>query len=348
MGSAKDVYILKTPEEGKTGIGRFEFSDRYSVYDWGEMPDELKNKGKALCMMAAYFFEKAEEEGINTHYRGLVLNNNLYSISDLNQPVNTMEVDLVRVMSPLFKHGTYIYPSYSNMSTVLIPLEIIYRNTLPKGSSVFRRIKDGTLTPEQMGLDHYPVEGEKLNPTFYDVSTKLESKDRYIGWEEAKEIADLKDSEVDQVKHILQKVNDLITREVEKAGLKNEDGKIELAFNENRDIIVVDVFGTPDECRWTYDGIQVNKQMLRDFYENTDWAYDVRKAKQDSKELKTKDWKSLCPSEPPVLDKDLKKITEQVYMSLANTITGKQFFDVPELDKIVEDYRYWRKHNLKS
>ena len=54
------------------GVGRFRFSDRYSVFDWGEMPDHIDGKGAALCLMGAYCFEQLEQKGVKTHYRGLV------------------------------------------------------------------------------------------------------------------------------------------------------------------------------------------------------------------------------------------------------------------------------------
>ena len=60
MGSVKDLEIIKKPDKDKHGIGRFHFSDRYSVFDYGEMPDMIENKGKALCMLSAYFFEILE------------------------------------------------------------------------------------------------------------------------------------------------------------------------------------------------------------------------------------------------------------------------------------------------
>lgn len=40
MGSVKDLAVLKEPAGTETGTGRFIFSDRYSVFDWGEMPDQ--------------------------------------------------------------------------------------------------------------------------------------------------------------------------------------------------------------------------------------------------------------------------------------------------------------------
>ncbi len=35
----------------------FEFSDDYSIFDWGKMPDTIANKGRALTYMGAHFFK---------------------------------------------------------------------------------------------------------------------------------------------------------------------------------------------------------------------------------------------------------------------------------------------------
>lgn len=72
MGSVKDLEIVRKPTPDTMGIGRFHFSDRYSVFDWGEMPDQIEGKGSALCLMGAYCFERLEEKEVKTHYRGLV------------------------------------------------------------------------------------------------------------------------------------------------------------------------------------------------------------------------------------------------------------------------------------
>ncbi len=72
MGSVKDLQVIQKPTEAAMGTGRFLFSDRYSVFDWGEMPDRIGGKGAALCIMGAYCFEQLEKQGVKTHYRGLV------------------------------------------------------------------------------------------------------------------------------------------------------------------------------------------------------------------------------------------------------------------------------------
>lgn len=38
----------------------FEYSDAYSVFDWGRMPDTIDGKGKALAILGAFVFEKLE------------------------------------------------------------------------------------------------------------------------------------------------------------------------------------------------------------------------------------------------------------------------------------------------
>ena len=63
MGSVKDLEIVKKPTRDVMGIGKFHFSDRYSVFDWGEMPDHIEGKSEALCMMGAYCFERLEGRG---------------------------------------------------------------------------------------------------------------------------------------------------------------------------------------------------------------------------------------------------------------------------------------------
>lgn len=344
MGSVKDLEVIDEPSKKETGIGRFHFSNRYSVFDWGEMPDKIKNKGKSLCVMGAYFFEKLEERGIKTHYRGMVDEmGNKRSLTEIQNPPAVMEIDLVRVIKPEFKGKRYDYGVFrelreNNEGNFLIPLEVIYRNGLPRGSSVFRRLESGVMSLEDFGLDQKPKRGQDLEKPIFDVSTKLEEKDRYLKWSRAQKIASLRDSEVNEIKNTLNIVNKTITQEAKKANLRNEDGKIELAFDEERNIMVVDVAGTLDECRFTYNKIHVSKQIAREYYEETDWHQAVTNAQQKAKKRGEKDWKKYCKEKPEKLDNELKKIMSQIYMSSANEITNREFFDSPPLSEVIEKY----------
>ncbi len=345
MGSVKDLEVVRKPTETKMGVGRFVFSDRYSVFDWGEMPDLIEGKGEALCMMGAYCFERLEEKGIQTHCRGLVNEDGkVVRFDDLKAPSNVMEVNLVNVHRPkaVMREGMlkYNYGMYTPKSrNCLIPLEIIYRNGLPEGSSVFKRLKQGSVTCQDLGLNHYPHAGEKLEKPMFDVSTKLEEGDRYVTWEEAKGLAGLTYGEVVKIQDLLLKVDRLISELASHAGLVNEDGKIELAFDPERELMVVDVVGTLDECRFTYDGLHVSKEIARQYYRKTGWFKEVEEAKRKAKEQDVEDWKRLVKKAPPKLNQKLKAAISQMYMATANEISGKKMFDTPSLSRIINSIK---------
>ena len=324
MGSVKDLDISKAPTDNEPGQGCFNFSDRYSVFDWGEMPDHIPHKGEALCLITAYFFEKLEEKGIKTHYRGIKENGKTKKLSELNHPSGQLEVSLVRVIEPEYDNGEYDYSFYDNkVSNCLIPLEVIYRNTLPKHSSFRTRAEKGVIDINDYGLEKMPPPGTTLDQPIFDVSTKLEASDRYISWKEAKKIAGLNDKELSQAQELLAEVNNLITREVKQAGLKNLDGKIELAFDSNRELMVVDAVGTPDECRFAYNGFSISKEAVRKYYRQTEWHQEVTQAKKNY----GKDWKQKVATSPEPLPEKILDLISQLYMVCTNEVTGIQWFD---------------------
>ncbi len=345
MGSVKDLNVIQQPTPTAMGTGRFLFSDRYSVFDWGEMPDHIGGKGAALCLMGAYCFEQLEKQGVKTHYRGLVNRaGKAVKVDALSEPSATMEVALVNVYRPQTSVAdgkvVHDYSAYTpSIRNCLIPLEIIYRNGLPEGSSVFKRLTQGKVTLTDLGLDHQPQPGETLKKPIFDVSTKLEETDRYVTWAEAQKIAGLTDAELSEVKAVLLRADETITKAAANASLKNEDGKIELAFDEQRRLMFVDVLGTLDECRFTFDGVHVSKEVARQFYKKTQWYSDVEQAKKDAEAKGVQDWKSLCKSQPPPLDPKLKTIISQMYMAVANEMTEKTLFNSPKLADVIGDYK---------
>lgn len=333
MGSVKDLVIIKEPKNGKTGIGRFVFSDRYSVFDWGQMPDPIMDKGKSMCISTSYFFEKLERYGIKTHYIGVLdKDGNVKKLNEIEEPPNIIEFKMLRVLKPEIKENNYDYSIYKKENVnFLIPIEVIYRNYLPEGSSVFKRLREGSLKLKDIGLKEMPIPGQKLENPIIDISTKLEFTDRYINWDEAKEISNLNENEIEEIKTKTLKINEIITKEVEKVGLINEDGKIEFGFDENRNLILVDAVGTLDECRFTYNGLPVSKEIARIYYRKTDWYKKVEEGKKKDKI----EWKKYVDINPPHLPKELFKAISDIYRSYANEITGKKWFDAPPLKKIL-------------
>jgi phosphoribosylaminoimidazole-succinocarboxamide synthase len=137
MGSVKSLVVGKRPTETQFGTGFFEFRDDYSVFDYGSMPDKIPGKGEALCRMSSYNFSELDKLGIESHF------------TEYKKP-NMMGVKLVRVLHPGKDRITTETENY------LIPLEVIFRNSLPPGSSVFKAIESGEKSYQDFGLSHMP------------------------------------------------------------------------------------------------------------------------------------------------------------------------------------------------
>lgn len=335
MGSVKDLIVIEKPLKNKSGRGRFIFSDRYSVFDWGEMPDHIPNKGKSLCISAAYFFEKLESMGIKTHYLGLVENGQLKRISDVKSPVDIMEVKLLRVLKPPKTADGYDYSDYKQEdSNFLVPLEVIFRNSLPSGSSVFKRLEKGELELKELGLERMPIPGENLEKPFLDVSTKLEESDRYMNWKEAKRITNFSEDQLSEIGDMTTIINKLITEEANRIGLKYEDGKIEFGLDVNKKLLILDVLGTLDECRFTFKEMPISKEIARLYYRKTPWFKEIV-------EIKKKDelsWKDKVNLSPPPLPSRLKELISMAYCAFANEITGRKWFkDIPSMRELLEE-----------
>ena len=319
MGSVKDLIVKKPATENETGIGVFHFTDDYSVFDYGKMPDIIPNKGESLCRMAAYNFEQLQKLGIKSHFRKLVKR-------------NEMEVDLVRVLYP--QKGE-LKPGMGNY---LVPLEVIYRNSLPDGSSVFKRLAKGQTTIEQLGLSRMPEPGEKLEKTIMDVSTKLEPSDRYLSWEEAGKISCLTWEEVDKLKETALRINEFLCKRAEEIGLEHADGKLEFALDPNRQLILVDVCGTLDEDRFLYNGIHLSKQVLRDYYKTTPWYAVIEKEKAEGKghgEF----------TAPEKLPQELIGLVSNMYKSVAEAWTGEKIWGGPTIEEVISQYKAFLEKN---
>ena len=87
-----------------------------------------------------------------------------------------------------------------------------------------------------------------------------------------------------------------------------------------------------------YNGFHISKEIARQFYKKTRWYVDVEGAKRDAEQKNVTDWKSLCKTQPPKLDKKLLTIISKMYMATTNAITKQKFFDVDSLPKIIEYY----------
>ncbi|MFC2048711.1 phosphoribosylaminoimidazolesuccinocarboxamide synthase [Elusimicrobiota bacterium] len=342
MSSVKDLTLIRTPENNKPGEGILKFSDRYSVFDWGPMPDLIEDKGSSSCITGAYFLEQLEKQGIKSYYIG-IYDKAVQRLKSLNSPVTLLQIKVFRVFQPVFFEGEYDYSAYKEAkSNYRIPLEIIYRNSLPAGSSIYKRLQTGKLELGALGLIKMPSAGQILKKPLIEASTKLESFDRYLDWEEAKKIAGLRDKEVDIIIQTTKMINKLITDISERVGLVNNDGKIEYAFDEDRNLVVADVFGTLDESRYAIKEntignpveFPVSKEILRNYYKNTYWWDEIVKIC----DLNSKNWKEQISILPENVPEPILRHMSYIYRSFCNEVTRNKWYDVVSIQKTIMNF----------
>jgi phosphoribosylaminoimidazole-succinocarboxamide synthase len=364
MGSVKDLLVLKPAYENHEGVGNFVFSDRYSVFDWGEMPDHITGKGRALAVMAAFNFEELERRGIRTHYQGLVSSSGaLVRFSDLaveEGGLATMQVSLARVYRPIVREfwtGEHVEVGYDytffeqhrgQINNYLVGLEIIFRNGLPLGSSIFKRIErvqqladakqsraEVNSILKELGVKQLPQPGQMLPSPVMSFTTKLEAGDRDLSLKQAYRLSGLPRREFDALKSLALQVNAVITEQAQATGFAHYDGKIETVWNNG--LVVCDVIGTFDENRFAWQGEQISKEVLRQWYKRhqPEFGSACEKWKKTGP-----GWQKGCDVKPHTLPSEFATLVSQMYMSGCNRYTGKRVFDSPPLEEVMEKLKF--------
>jgi phosphoribosylaminoimidazole-succinocarboxamide synthase len=303
------------------------------------MPDQLPGKGASLCTMGAYNFELLEEEGVPTHYRGVVTadEDDPVTLAAADQPPREMAIDLTQVPELPFTGEGYDYDAYyaDAGENYLVPLEVVFRNTVPVGSSLRKRA-----VPRDVGLDRdaWPETVVDLPDPVVEFSTKYEEQDRYLDREEADAIAGAAD--LSELEALARRVNDVVTERAEEAGFAHEDGKIEVLYHRGT-LKVADVVGTFDENRFSYDGQQVSKEVIRQWYrrEHPEWVEAVSTAKEAAAERGVADWRQLCEVEPKALPEEVLTAAAEMYQAGTNAYTDREWFDAPSLGVALDAVR---------
>jgi len=337
MTSVKGFRVEREATPDRLGRGAFVFTDDYSVFDWGKMPDAIPNKGASLCAMGAYNFELLEDAGVPTHYRGVVAGGATGPLSTAASPPREMAIDLTQVPDLPRDGRAYDYDAFHEAAgdNYLIPLEIVFRNTVPVGSSLRNRAE-----PADLGLDRgtWPDEPVDLPEPVVEFSTKFEESDRYLDRAEADRIAGR--ASLDRLETIARRVNELVTERAAEVGLVHEDGKIECLYIDG-EIRVADVVGTFDENRFSYDGQQLSKEVIRQYHRRNqpEWVEAVAAAKERAKQEDVAEWRSLCEAAPEPLPDHVVDAARDMYAAGANAYVGRELFDAPTLADAVEAVR---------
>jgi phosphoribosylaminoimidazole-succinocarboxamide synthase len=337
MTSVKEISVDREPDADGLGRGRFYFTDDYSVFDWGTMPDQIPKKGAALCTMGAANFELLDVNHIPTHYRGVYEDDDLEDgpkdLGECERPPRTMAIDLARVPDLPMDGEAYDYEAFHAAAGdgYVVPLEIVFRNTVPEGSSLRKR-----RSPDEFGLDvaAWPDEVVDLPEPIVEFSTKFEEQDRYLSRAEAEAIAG--QASLDRLEELALGVNAVVTMRAEQTGFTHEDGKIEVVYDDGT-LRVADVVGTFDENRFSYQEQELSKEVIRQYYRRTDpaWVDAVSAAKAAARERGVADWRSLCDDSPEPLPADVVETVSDVYTAGTNAYTDFDWFDAPPLAEVV-------------
>jgi phosphoribosylaminoimidazole-succinocarboxamide synthase len=365
-GSVKDIFQTEDPDHLE-----FQFSNRYSVFDWGEMPDQLHNKGAALAQMGVLFFQHFSNgdmwkdlkcpDGVDKSWFADLLQSRAYQnlcakglshhfISCNSQRLNIFRVEKIDVHSPRWTGERYDYWKYQGKPTgALVPLEVIFRFGVPEGSSLLKRVGRSDYL-KAIGLDQAPSAKDWLRRPIIEFSTKLENEDRYLHPDEAKEMAALSSQEFQDLQDIALLLACALKNMMDELELELWDGKFEFAFDgthqfPQRRFKLVDSIGI-DELRLLKDGIHLSKEYLRRQYRGSEWLQAVEKAKAYAEERQAIEWKPFCTMNPPLLNPEVKQVAEAMYMTLANMISQKiqrkNIFELrAEPQQVFQDLKRW-------
>ncbi len=318
-GSVKDLHGSPADE---TLV--FAFSDRYSVFDWGEMPDAIGNKGKALAAITFGLFRHLSSKGIEHHCLGLVDRDMVPLLNP--SPSRFLKVKQVQVLRPIRHANTWDYSLYQQRpSACLVPLEVIFRFGLPRGSSLLRRLQENPAYAAELKLPAEIKEGSVFAAPLIEYSSKLEESDRILTRQEAQQLAGMSDKEFTLLASLAQKISLHLHEFFASFDVELWDGKLEFAFTAttlgSRSFTLVDAIG-PDELRLIYRGIPLSKELIRQFYLHTPWYQAIKQAQTLAKEKKSTAWRELCRLQlgalpAPLSDQQI-QVVSGIYQNIAD------------------------------
>ena len=288
QGSVKNIY----QSEGTDSLW-FEFTDDYSVFDWGKMPDPIKGKGSSLAELGEWFMSELANPD-RWKDLGLAAEPSFASCIPTRHHLRgregqQLEVQRVDVpeLTPNTIGGSLVYDyAYKATPRQLLPLEVIFRFGVPAGSSLLKR-------KDWYAFDIY--EGAEFEEPLIEFSTKLESKDRMLSYQEAALILKGDAQLLERLHTATRAVAKFLQITFARRGLKLWDGKLEWALVDG-ELTLVDSIG-PDELRVSLGDAVFSKQFLRNFYLGSDWEKAVEEGKAIAKNRGSADWKGIVINE---------------------------------------------------
>lgn len=361
-GSVKNLLGPVLLGNGKSAL-IFEYTDAFSIFDWGRLPDVLEKKGESLALLAALLLERLEQKEAWQNFRktktamALCKAAEEQQIGDAFQRVGDrlcevgLRTHLCGVLlaplpvqnfnalsaSQLTPGASFSHLLVQQVSVVRPHLGRILQQTVPDYSRT-RLSPLPRLIPLEVifrfscppgsslpGRMPSVTIGDRWEFPFLEVFTKLESSDRPLSLTEALAISGISPLTLDVVLLQTAWVAGFLKELCQQKGLELADGKLEWALGEQDEVVLVDAIG-PDELRILKDEMQLSKEFLRNFYRKTSWFKSVQAAKKEAMTRGTPNWKNLVSLEPPRLPPELCQLGSQLYQTLANCLSGHVWF----------------------
>jgi phosphoribosylaminoimidazole-succinocarboxamide synthase len=349
-GSVKTLYAH--PSEPETLL--FEFTDHFSVFDWGKMPDTIPHKGRVLSLMGGLLMQrlsqpetwqtlkqspKASETGfLNTEAyetlckKGLATHFKHFVTPDL-KPLSTEDAfassepvwmavrraEVPTISRHLYRGQLlYEYPPVNTQAACrFIPLEVVFRMGIPEGSSLLSRFEKNPALAKQYGFDSPPKAWDWFKEPIVELYSKLEAEDRKLSEQEALLISGLPFEAFSHMIDVAKLTALWLFEQYQAVGLDLWDGKFEFAWDTQKGLVFVDTIGL-DEIRVTQGRTVLSKEFLRQFYRNTDWYPVIKACQEETPDVFALEKHTL--PQPPQLPHHLQKTACNVYETVLDVI----------------------------
>lgn len=331
-GSAKNL-------RGKPGVSPYilEFSDRYSVYEWGEMPDEIQGKATALAFLAWFFFDHLGNPASwqdASLFPGLADDPQLRQLAQQGLPHHMIGLaggDL----RPLTLDREILSPSKHLLVRALSYPMIEDDNVTAVGPD---RVLPLALRFEIAG------KGARPGVTLHACGASC----TVLSTEEAAVKCGLPVSEMTQLCRLAELTAMRLAATFDGIGIRLTAGKLQFAVTGGeggrREFMLVDSLG-PDDLALEAGGVRLSQDVLEHSYRGSVWHTSVERAKQMAAEREERDWKRICLEElkahPPLLSPIVKEKAAMVYKSLAKALCerhhGKPVFaNAWDVSRVIE------------
>ena len=318
--SVKSLGVLKEPTATETGTFDFIYRNRYSVFDWGEMPmpagHEMDNRPVALT--AAFNYEMVQDLGFPVAYMGTVDKNGfphpVHWFRQNKEVPNALRLKMVNIFKPTHAEGKWNYDAFKDpkANNYVHPVEFIWRAQAGPDSSFWKNIARGNYKLEDFGLPKDLKPGDKFPAPVLDHSSKYETHDRYFSPAVAQELAAISPARWMRLNHMRDITNWRLSYHARQLGFDRPDGKQEYAvMNVNGEPVdlLVDVAGTWHEDRFTYTTkdrtkVKVSKQTPRDLHKllDSEWAKQCDEGKKRAETEGHPNWKDFVTARPRALE----------------------------------------------